>query len=254
MTRPDGFSGQDWYFFRNIPVRWVRIVGVVVAVEDFSMRRLYTIDDSSGACIQAIVLGTHVTASSSSQSAEKDTSPQTDKPTDPSLQPHAPKTHPVASSGVRVQFLYDDVDVGTVVYIKGCLTNFREDKQIRVEKLVQVRSTMEEVALWDKRNRFYAEVLARPWVLSAELVQQCRRQAEKKGRRRQPRERARADKEPVRQGQQPCTTAKMQEQEGARKSQRDHKQQQRRAGLSRSELAKMISDGGVKGHFGALGL
>ncbi|KAK8044605.1 hypothetical protein PG993_004629 [Apiospora rasikravindrae] len=46
-------DNQKYVFFHlNHPIHWVRIVGVVVAIDSFYSRRIYTIDDSSGACIE----------------------------------------------------------------------------------------------------------------------------------------------------------------------------------------------------------
>lgn len=225
-------------------MKWIRIVGVVVAIEQFNIRRVYTIDDSSGACVEAIATGKHVYEKAdtnkvritSLQGVSKGTGDRDDA------------LHALGSTGGNgektITFPFEDIDVGAIVDIKGKLTTFRDEKQINIEKLVTVRSTAQEVALWEKRNDFHNEVLAKPWVLSPELVKKCRRQAERseeQAERRKKRLRARADQEPERQTAEASTGA--------------HRQGKRqRPVLRRTEIASMIQSSGVKGKFSALGL
>ncbi|POR35214.1 Protein stn1 [Tolypocladium paradoxum] len=135
-----GFEGENFYFYKNLPIKWVRIVGVVVEINEYrneaseSGRRVYIVDDSSGACIEALVCT------------------------------------PTA--------LYQEIDVGSVVDVKGRLSAFRDEKQIKIEKMGSVQSTAEELALWEKRAKFRREVLDRPWVLCKRDIRRCRREAE----------------------------------------------------------------------------
>ncbi|KAM4062985.1 telomere regulation protein stn1 domain-containing protein [Hirsutella rhossiliensis] len=154
-----GFQGENFFFYQNLPIKWVRIVGVVVAVEDFAgpgknstSRRVYTVDDSSGACIEALLL---VPA-------------ETDKP-----------GGMADKKGLQVSPPYQDLDVGAVVDIKGGLSTFRGEKQINIEKTVCLRGTAQEVALWEKRDKFRRDVLDKPWVLRDRDVRRCRKEAEK---------------------------------------------------------------------------
>lgn len=74
---------------------------------------------------------------------------------------------------------YVDIDVGTVVDVKGGLSTFREERQINVEKMVIVKSTAQEVVLWEKRTKFHREILDVPWVLRDKDIRHCRREAER---------------------------------------------------------------------------
>lgn len=151
------FSGQDVFFHLNHPVRWVRITGMVVAVDEFPARRIYTVDDSSGSCIECIV---------AVPKPDSKVSPSTEEqPAAAADTPHVP----------------DEVDVGTVVDIKGGLGLFRGNKQIRIEKATVVRSTGQEVAYWEKVEAFRREVLDRPWRLTDKMVRRCRKEAERNG-------------------------------------------------------------------------
>ncbi|KYK54981.1 Protein stn1 [Drechmeria coniospora] len=142
LDQRPGFEGEGFYFHRNLPIKWVRIVGVVVAIDEYAGRRVYTIDDSSAACIEALV----------SLAATKDA----DGPS-----------------------LYPDIDVGAVVDVKGSLSTFRNERQIKIEKMFLVRGTTQEVTLWEKRGTFRRDVLDTPWVLSLREVRRCRKEAER---------------------------------------------------------------------------
>ncbi|KXH44793.1 OB-fold nucleic acid binding domain-containing protein [Colletotrichum nymphaeae SA-01] len=169
------YEVQNFYFYKNLPIKWARIVGIVVAVDDFPGRRIYTVDDSSGACIECTVATKTPPADKNVEANEWFTKrPQPQPPAD-----------------------CVDVDVGTVIDIKGGLTMFREEMQIKIEKVKILRSTEEEVALWEKRTRFRNEVLQPPWVLSERQIRKCRkegmRDAESEERRRK-RERRREER------------------------------------------------------------
>lgn len=140
--------GENFYFYRNLPVKWVRVVGVVVAIDEYAGRRIYTVDDSSGACIECMIL------LSAAGNAGKESAAQSPAP-------------------------YEGIDVGSVVDVKGGLSTFREEKQITIEKMLALRSTEQEVALWEKRSRFRKDVLETPWILRNRDIRRCRKEAER---------------------------------------------------------------------------
>lgn len=146
--------GQDDTFFHlNHPIRWVRVVGVVVAVDQYYGRRVYTIDDGSGACIECVT-----------------TVSTTKKPGEAAA---------VAAAAAEAEDPYADIDVGLVVEARGGLALYRQQKQIQVTRLRRVASTAAEVAFWHKIRAFAADVLAHPWVVDARQ----RRRLEKEARR-----------------------------------------------------------------------
>lgn len=112
-------------------------------------------DDSSGACIECIV--------------------------------DVPKSDPNISLGSKGQpatgkaRVPDEVDVGTLVDIRGGLALFRGNKQIKIEKATIIRSTEQELVYWEKVQAFRLEVLDRAWVLTDKEVRRCRREAERNG-------------------------------------------------------------------------
>lgn len=153
------FIGENFFFYRNLPIKWVRVVGIVVAIEQFFNRRLYTIDDSSGRNIIAV---TTPPAPAKSKNESTVGEQRTDKDAD------AQEADP-----------YADIDVGMVVDVKGSVSSFRNEHQINIERMTVVRSTAQEVVLWEKRAKFRREVLDVPWVLRDKDVRRCRRDAER---------------------------------------------------------------------------
>ncbi|KAL2162043.1 hypothetical protein VTH06DRAFT_7828 [Thermothelomyces fergusii] len=161
-----GFRGQDVYFHINHPVKWVRIAGMVVAVDKRETRHLYVIDDGSGATIECVVNVAPRTAPAA-----------------------ATVTTTTDSSGTAGSTPIVDapVDVGHVLDIKGSIGTFRGSWQIRAEKIVHFRSTAQEVAFWEKVAQLKADVLSKPWVLDEKEVRRCRKEEEGGGREKQSR-------------------------------------------------------------------
>lgn len=137
----------------NHPIRWVRIVGVVVAIDTYYGRRIYTVDDSTGLCIECSV-----------------TIPT---PKDPSDQKSVAQKEP---GDVPVAAPYPDIDVGMVVDVKGSLNLFREQKQIKIGKMQHVRSTNQEVQFWSKIKDFRVDVLGQPWVLEKKVLRRLEKE------------------------------------------------------------------------------
>lgn len=122
---------------------------MVVSVDEFPHRRIYTVDDSDGLCIECVA-------------------------DVPKVDSH----DPLRATGPIVP---KDVDVGTVVDVKGGLTLFRGNKQIKIEKITVLRSTNEEVGLWEKSRQFRGDVLDKPWKLTDREIRRCRKEAERQG-------------------------------------------------------------------------
>ncbi|PNY23329.1 Protein stn1 [Tolypocladium capitatum] len=166
-----------------------------------SGRRVYIVDDSSGACIEALV----------------------SIPT----------------------ILYQEIDLGSVVDVKGALSTFRDEKQIKIEKIANLKSTTQELALWEKRAKFRRDVLDKPWVLRNRDIRRCRREAdgseadaERKRERLKTITEGVGSKAPSRKKQ---TTA----------AAKDINKKRNGAAV---DLKDMIRDGAMKGKYDALGL
>lgn len=140
----------------------MRIVGVVVAIDDYAGRRVYTVDDSSGACIECTIL-----MSVSQEGVDS-------AGTAMNAAPNKAEANPPAAAA-----LLANINVGSVVDVKGGISTYREERQLNIEKMVPLRGTAQEVALWEKRIKFRSEVLEKPWALRNRDIRRCRKEAER---------------------------------------------------------------------------
>lgn len=148
-----------------------------MAIDDFYRRRVYTLDDSSGACIEAVV---EVPAASKPTDTNRTTG-QALAAGNTSWTLGQARAAGRKAGMMPAPSVYPDVDVGTVVDIKGSLNLYREERQIHVQsegRMTPVRTTAAEVVLWEKRARFRREALDKPWALSPREVRRCRREDE----------------------------------------------------------------------------
>jgi hypothetical protein len=161
-----GHPGQDVYFHLNHPIKWVRVSGVVVAVDEREKKHFYTIDDGSGATLECVVKVAPRPAPGTATAGAA---------ADPASNPLS-DTLPVVDA---------PIDVGHVLDIKGSVGTFRENKQILAEKIVHLRSTEQEVVFWEKVAQLKQDVLSKPWVLDRREVRRCRKEEEGHTSRRQ---------------------------------------------------------------------
>ncbi|KAM6523597.1 hypothetical protein FSOLCH5_004214 [Fusarium solani] len=102
LDQHEGFEGENFYFYGNLPIKWVRIVGVVVAIDDYDAgRRVYTVDDSSGACIECTILISASQEGVDSAATATDAASKVD-------------ANPLAAAA-----LLANINVGSVVDVKG---------------------------------------------------------------------------------------------------------------------------------------
>lgn len=170
-------ADNDVFFYLNHPIKWVRITGLVVAVDEYYGRRVYTVDDSTGQCIEC-TLTTSTAASDKTNHRDSDQSKR--------VEPQITRTKVSAETRTT-----DDIDVGVILDVKGYLKLFRGQKQINIHKATRVLSTNQEVLFWDKIQDFRRNVLSHPWVLKDKEVRKCRKlqqveatELEKKKRKR----------------------------------------------------------------------
>lgn len=178
LTTHAGFHGQDVFFHLNHPIQWVRIAGVVVAVDEYPGRRIYTVDDSSGVCIECLVDVPRTDAALTAAVGKP--AQAVSAKVDPK---HTRKGGEEAAKVVEKapkRVVPEEVDVGTVVDMKGGLSVFRGNKQIKILKATVLRSTEQEVAFWEKIQKFRREVLDKPWTLTDKEVRRCRKEEERR--------------------------------------------------------------------------
>ncbi|KAM5346605.1 hypothetical protein ACJ41O_009610 [Fusarium nematophilum] len=227
LDQHEGFEGENFYFYGNLPIKWVRIVGVVVAIDDFAARRVFTVDDSSGACIECTVV---ISALGEGAKAEE-------------AAPNKVGMNPLPAPAPG---LYADIDIGSVVDVKGGISVYRDERQLNIEKMATLRSTAQEVALWEKRVKFQTEVLDKPWVLRRGDIRRCRKEAERSEEEAErKRKRLRTMIEPL--------VAKQPARPGDQEERSDKKKQQQPSNTARLDLRQILQHGG-RGKYDALGL
>jgi hypothetical protein len=137
----------------NYPIRFVSVTGPVVAIDDILKKFvLITIDDGSGQTIVIRVdrLPDEVTAS-------------IDCPANTAV------SNVNVYSGLGwMTVTVDDIplDIGSVLTAKCTITEYREEKQLQLQRVSLVQTTDEEVSSWAAMAKYKAEVLSKPWVLS----------------------------------------------------------------------------------------
>lgn len=168
--------GREIYYHGNHPIKWVRITGVIIAVDEFYARRVFTIDDSSGVCIECTC-----------------PAPLPSEPTIPSRLDRGGSIVPVTSSSqtkaptqqastpsVDAPLIpWDEMDVGVVVKIKGKPNTFRDTKQVDIIKAEVIRGTEQEVRCWNEVLAFRKDVLRVPWVVSPDAEARFKKRAER---------------------------------------------------------------------------
>ncbi|KAL3423758.1 DnaJ domain-containing protein [Phlyctema vagabunda] len=168
-------DGKLLYHHENHPIKWVRVTGVIVAIDEFYQRRVYTVDDSSGECIECTCL-------------IPPPPPQTllSIPVPPNLvqaknerkgkQEELDKSKNVAIARDYLK-IPEEIDIGSVVKIKGLVTEFRNTKQIDMRSIVLTKGTDEEVRCWNEGLEFRRDVLSQPWVVEPVLEEKMRRRS-----------------------------------------------------------------------------
>ncbi|RHZ57086.1 OB-fold domain-containing protein [Aspergillus thermomutatus] len=164
LKRRPGFEGQNIFFYLNHPIRFVSLVGIIVARTDVFKRTILTLDDSSGETIEIAVL--------KAESSDPDPADRTTQ-----RQPPEKATRHVAATN-RTDLDISALVPGTVVQVKGTLTMFRAAMQLQLERFFLIRDTNAEMRFVDQRSRFLVEVLTVPWQLTGEEVERLRLEAE----------------------------------------------------------------------------
>jgi len=129
----------------------VRVSGLVVGIDEYATKHIYTLDDGSGVMIKVVY------------ALPRPTNGQT-----------ATEASSMASN------LDGPVDIGHVLDVKGIVRTFRDERNIHADKIKHLRCTEEEVAFWEKTSRLKAEVLSQPWVLDPRVVRKLRKKQEDK--------------------------------------------------------------------------
>ena len=166
------------------------------------------------------------------------------------------------------QIPWEALDIGSVVKIKGQITEFRDTKQIDVIKVEVLQGTELEVKCWEEVTAFRRDVLSKPWAVTAEEEARCLKEHER--RLRHMRKGKSANKEKGAGGQRDVENEKDGEQKGYRAKRKEiesddeqrgrygvKKRKEREEGLDpkdRVNYPSMAMRRRVAGKYGALGI
>ena len=162
-----GFQGQNVYFHLNHPIRFVRLVGVVIGLESVANGKytLLTLDDASGKCIEVKIVRRQ-TIAAEMEGARIDGDDVLAFPSNTMVD--------------NVDVFFDNmgglprvvidsrvvVEVGMILRIKGTLDSFRNERQIELKLVRTIKDTNEESASWLDTAKWKRDVLSKPWVLT----------------------------------------------------------------------------------------
>lgn len=165
LHRRSEFEGPDLWFYLNHPVKYVRVVGIVVAYDDLEKRIDITrivfpplfsphnflsltkrlVDDGSGRLINLIVW--------------KD--------------PLKGEKRKLPLEDLKGIHLY------SVIKAKGNVGEFRGTKQLVLRRVSVLRDTNDEVDAWGEAADFKETVLSKPWTLSQDFICEEKRKLER---------------------------------------------------------------------------
>ncbi|KAF2274091.1 uncharacterized protein EI97DRAFT_382203 [Westerdykella ornata] len=149
QTVPE-FQGQRIYFHLNHPIRYICLVGLIVAIDDVNPRyTIFTLDDSSGVTIEVKIIRLRPDEYDPAQSPSN------------TMVENVNVYSGLGNFAVMVNG--EEIDVGTVLKVKGTISEFRGNKQVELKRVWIVKTTDEEVKAWLETARFKKEVLDVPW-------------------------------------------------------------------------------------------
>lgn len=162
------------------------LVGVIVARTDVYKRTILTLDDSSGATIDIVVMKFDPDSVPKPQKHTQKGEEQEEEPSQQQPQTHpgpgtAEETHIATTTKTTIDIT--SLTPGTTIKVKGTLSTFRATIQLQLERVFAVPDTNAEVRFLDQRIRFLVEVLSMPWVLTGEEIERLRRDAEEEDER-----------------------------------------------------------------------
>jgi hypothetical protein len=153
LSFADACVGQHLYFYLNHPIRYVCVVGVVVAIDDINIwYTVLTIDDGSGANIEVKIVRIPPPEKNATYS-----SPET----------QIENVRIISQLGVfEVMVGNQALDIGSVIKAKCTISEFRGVKQLEMKRAWVINTTTEEAQAWAEVATFKRDVLSKPWHLS----------------------------------------------------------------------------------------
>lgn len=181
----------------------------MVAVDEFKEKRIYTLDDSSGFCVECTTIAPpeapstivdmprHLNqlAAIGAQAAkvEQEERRKGKGKLNAAVvrDRHDKKEGEKKTPSVQEPIVpWEEVDVGCVVKIKGKVhRNWRDEMQVEIVKVEVIKGLDAEVKAWNEVREFRDSVLGKPWVVTKEEEDRCRKIRERELRKSQKRAR-----------------------------------------------------------------
>ncbi|KAF2468644.1 uncharacterized protein BDR25DRAFT_290439 [Lindgomyces ingoldianus] len=186
-TEPQ-YRSQHIYFNLNYPIRYVCIVGTVVAIDDINLKyTVLTIDDGSGATVEVKIVRLTPDIYNSVESPSNTT---------------IGNVNVIVRTGCfEVTVDHQQVDIGSVIKAKCTISEFRGMKQLEIKRVWIVPTTNEEVQAWAETAAFKREVLSKPWHLTSAEHKKIKKEIKRERRKNQEYERLKVEHE-ARRGEQ----------------------------------------------------
>jgi Telomere regulation protein Stn1 len=195
----------------------VRVTGVIVAVDEYPGKNVYTVDDSSGMCVECVCVAPapapkketteapmHLDQIASiNQAAISTSEPNKEKQ---KRKAEAEKKgnggNKTAPSVLEPIVPWEQMEVGTVIKVKGRVGEYWKQTRVEVVKIEVLRSTDQEVKCWNEVMDFKRDVLGKAWIVTEEEEERCRRVRERelrgKGKGKDKDEKRKQDREEAR--------------------------------------------------------
>ncbi|KAI4135987.1 MAG: hypothetical protein LQ347_000164 [Umbilicaria vellea] len=177
LQEHQGFEGQNIFFHRNHPIKWIRVVGVIVALDVYPTRWILIIDDSSGETLEVMcprLISTDHSTTIDTVAVAEDFRIDTKS-----------NTLGITATGLSIDLA--GVDVGSIVKVKGGIGEFRGVRQMTLEKISTLHTTNDEAHAWSELSHFRATILNHPWVVSHEEQRSSLEEADGTRRRKEER-------------------------------------------------------------------
>ncbi|KAL2825163.1 hypothetical protein BDW59DRAFT_161880 [Aspergillus cavernicola] len=182
LQRKVEFGDQGLFFHLNHPIRFVNLIGIVVARVDVPRRTILTLDDSSGAVVDVVVLKAETTTTTPSVAvavaAQKQKQNAWDNDND---EGKAGRQEMHVTSTTHAPMDISPLQPGKLFQLKGTLSIFRSTVQVHLERFFFVPDTKAEMHFVEARCRFLVEVLSVPWFVGEGDIARLRVEADEEG-------------------------------------------------------------------------
>ncbi|MCJ1397849.1 hypothetical protein MMC11_001045 [Xylographa trunciseda] len=185
LTTREGFEAQKIHFYLNHPIKWIRLVGVIVAFDVSDYRFTFCLDDSSGQTVEVTCPRDRTGARPPTKSTPSAATSKTPAP--------SADLKGRTLSGISIDLA--GIDVGSVVKVKGGVGAFRGEPQVELERITPIHTTTAEAAAWREAMLFHSTILSAPWSLTPDEQHRLKDEADGTAQRAEEKLRRKAERE-----------------------------------------------------------